>query len=173
MEKLDKKEITRLLDLYFEGESTLVDEQKLRDYFSSAHVEEEFMQVAPLFGYFAGEIEKMDKGDSQSENVVKMDRKRVFNFKFASVAVAASIAIIALTVMPFTKQSSVKLVIDGIAVENRELAMSKADDQLTKLNSLMAKVEQNVGNLEKINRIGDAVSSLGKIGRAATPQNEK
>jgi hypothetical protein len=51
--ELDK--IEALLEKYFEGETTIAEENELKTYFSSAAVAPQLQQYQPLFGYFASE----------------------------------------------------------------------------------------------------------------------
>jgi len=44
-----------LLEKYFEGDTSLWEEQELRDYFSSKTVDKELVAYAPLFQYFKTE----------------------------------------------------------------------------------------------------------------------
>lgn len=49
--ELDKLEI--LLEKYFEGETSIAEENQLKDYFSSSNVAQHLEQYRPLFGYFS------------------------------------------------------------------------------------------------------------------------
>ncbi|WP_026704290.1 hypothetical protein [Flavobacterium soli] len=49
--ELDKLEI--LLEKYFEGETSIAEENQLKDYFSSSNVAQHLQQYKPLFGYFS------------------------------------------------------------------------------------------------------------------------
>lgn len=46
---MNHTQITELLDRYWEGETTLVEERRLRDYFTSGKIDDRFRDVAPLF----------------------------------------------------------------------------------------------------------------------------
>jgi hypothetical protein len=48
-------EVKKLLDKYFEGNTSLREEQSLRDYFSSKTADKEFDRYASLFQYFKTE----------------------------------------------------------------------------------------------------------------------
>ena len=45
--------INNLLEKYFEGETSIAEEKKLKAYFNSYEVKEEHIEYAPLFGFFA------------------------------------------------------------------------------------------------------------------------
>lgn len=46
---MNHTQITELLDRYWEGETTLVEERLLRNYFTSGKIDDRFRDVAPLF----------------------------------------------------------------------------------------------------------------------------
>lgn len=49
--ELDK--IERILEKYFEGETSIVEEKELKDYFASSNVAQHLEHYKPLFGYFS------------------------------------------------------------------------------------------------------------------------
>ncbi|MDR0834892.1 MAG: hypothetical protein LBN93_12070 [Candidatus Symbiothrix sp.] len=53
--KADSTHITALIDKYFEGLTTLQEEQTLRDYFQTEPVAEALKMYQPMFQYFAAE----------------------------------------------------------------------------------------------------------------------
>lgn len=59
--ELDK--IERILEKYFEGETTIAEENELRTYFSSSNVAPPLEQYKPVFGYFAIEKEQRFEQD--------------------------------------------------------------------------------------------------------------
>jgi hypothetical protein len=50
---MEFNKIEVLLEKYFEGETSIAEENELKDYFSSSNVAEHLEQYRPLFGYFA------------------------------------------------------------------------------------------------------------------------
>ncbi|MPM25431.1 hypothetical protein SDC9_71925 [bioreactor metagenome] len=89
---------------------------------------------------------------------------------------AASLVLFTFLMWPQQNENELKLMINGISVNNNELAKSKADDQLERLNSLMAKVGTNVESLDKLSKVHDAMSSLDKVNNmlsmSSTPNNK-
>jgi hypothetical protein len=51
--RADSKHIVNLIDKYFEGLTTLQEEQTLRDYFQQDNIPEELKSYQPMFQYFA------------------------------------------------------------------------------------------------------------------------
>lgn len=49
---MDLQSIEKLLDRYFEGETSIAEEKQLKAYFGSEGVAQHLVQYRPLFGYF-------------------------------------------------------------------------------------------------------------------------
>ena len=74
-----------LLEKYFEGETSIAEENELKNYFSSPDVAPHLEQYKPLFGYFA-EAKKENFG----KDVPLISKKK----KTAWLSIAASIAVL-------------------------------------------------------------------------------
>lgn len=74
-----------LLEKYFEGETSITEENELKNYFSSPDVAPDLEQYKPLFGYFADA-----KKENFEKNVPLIPRKQ----KVAWLSIAASIAVL-------------------------------------------------------------------------------
>lgn len=55
---MESHKIETLLEKYFEGTTTLAEENELKDYFSASKVTSELKQYQPLFAYFSQEKEQ-------------------------------------------------------------------------------------------------------------------
>ena len=82
--ELDK--IEKILEKYFEGETTIAEENELRTYFSSSNVAPPLEQYKPIFGYFA-----IAKEQRFEQNIPLKSKKRSF---VAWLSVAASIVVL-------------------------------------------------------------------------------
>lgn len=101
--EFDKMEA--LLEKYFEGETSIAEENELKDYFSSSDVAPHLEQYRPLFGYFA------EAKEQKLMNNVHLISKKP---KGAWLSIAASIAVlIAVGTYTYFSSNSVK--------ENKEL----------------------------------------------------
>ncbi|HEU4788706.1 MAG TPA: hypothetical protein VFS71_03385 [Flavobacterium sp.] len=74
-----------LLEKYFEGETSIAEENELKDYFSSSNVAPHLEQYRPLFGYFTEAKEQ-----KLTNNVFPVSKKR----KLAWLSIAASIVVL-------------------------------------------------------------------------------
>lgn len=81
--EFDKMEA--LLEKYFEGETSIAEENELKDYFSSSDVAPHLEEYRPLFGYFA------EAKEQKFVSNVSLTSKKP---KVAWLSIAASIAIL-------------------------------------------------------------------------------
>jgi len=81
---MEFSKIEALLEKYFEGETSIAEENELKDYFSSANVAEHLEQYRPLFGYFTEAKEQ-----KFTNNLPLVSKKR----KVAWLSIAASIIV--------------------------------------------------------------------------------
>ncbi|AFU67242.1 hypothetical protein P700755_000186 [Psychroflexus torquis ATCC 700755] len=89
-----KAYITKLLDLYDDGETTLEQERDLKSYFASEFYDKDFEPYALLFSYFETE--------SKTTSKVKLDVESPKPNKFLWLNIAASIVVVIGAVWFFT-----------------------------------------------------------------------
>jgi hypothetical protein len=70
---MDYNNIRKLLDRYWEGESSLQEETQLRDFFAGTNVPEDLKPYQPLFQFFQMEQEKKLDGDFDERLVQKLE----------------------------------------------------------------------------------------------------
>lgn len=81
--ELDK--IENILEKYFQGETTIAEENQLKEYFSSSDVAQHLEQYKPIFGYFS----QVKQQKSTQEIPLKTKRRNV-----AWLSIAASIVVL-------------------------------------------------------------------------------
>ena len=80
----DKRQIEALIEKYFEGLTSLEEEQVLRDYFQREDLPEELKIHAPLFQYFSSEREEVQKTE------VSIRRNKIIRLvRWVSISAAA------------------------------------------------------------------------------------
>ena len=87
---MELKNIEILLEKYFEGETSISEENELRKYFSTADVSPELMQYKPMFGYFS--VAASQK--SEMERPIKAEKSKVIWLSIAA-SVAVMVGIVA------------------------------------------------------------------------------
>lgn len=157
MKRIEVKYIKVLLDKYFNAETTLEEEETLRKYFEGDNTDKELISYKPLFNCFTQE---RDQAGIKKAVVKPSSRRNRIYFRLTSFSVAAAFAVFAYIVVS-ERTDSLKLVVDGIDINNSELALSKADRQMEKINSFMGKYRDGSSRqLDNIKKSGDALSTL-------------
>ncbi|MDO9680936.1 MAG: hypothetical protein Q7262_07965 [Bacteroidales bacterium] len=171
METIDRKRAGDLLERYFEAQTTLHEEQLLREYFSGANIAPEHAVYTQMFCAFAEEREMLNlttRNFSAEDKFTINSNSKKFHFRWMSIAVAAALAIFAFLMMP-ERGDSLKLIIDGVNVKNRELALSKADIHMEQLNSMLGRFRDgSTKQIDNMNKMGDALSSFKSFNKILT-----
>jgi len=142
--------ISKLLDRYFEGETTTHEEDILKEYFLSGNVDSEFEQYRQMFGYFSSERSSLE---SLRPQVVKRSKPIIVfsNFRNAILSISSvAAAAVLLLMLIWPNERSYRLMIGGNKVNDQELAVQIASEQLAKLNSFVSVTDRNVGKLRKV-----------------------
>lgn len=183
MKSINNKCIRDILDKYFEALTTLEEEQMLRDYFAG-EVASEFTIYKPLFDTFSNERQSMINGidntlliegdssindssingSSINDSPIKSIyfKRKSLKFRWLISVAAAAVIVFMLTLLP-GKRDSLQLIVDGVNVNNNELAISMAESQLSHLNYMLNKYKQSNEQLENLSRVGDAMSPLSSM----------
>ncbi|MFD1316148.1 hypothetical protein [Namhaeicola litoreus] len=77
---MESGNIEKLLEKYFEAETTLAEEKQLKEYFSGNQIAEHLAQYRAFFGYFKEEPNHI------SVKEIELPKERKFNMKFISIA---------------------------------------------------------------------------------------
>ena len=84
--------IDQLLEKYWEGETSLQEEQDIKAYFAAGDVLPEHAEMAPLFGYFANVAQVHSEKDFSKE-LVNTPIAKTFNLSYAIRTMAAIFAL--------------------------------------------------------------------------------
>lgn len=90
------KDIDKIIEKYFDGETSLSEEKMLRNYFMQAHIEERHKVYVPMFNFFSEE--------RQEASPQKVKKKHPL---YTWAAIAASIVLIAVIKFTYTPAESV------------------------------------------------------------------
>ena len=148
---MESQIIEKLLDRYFEAETTRAEEAKLKAYFSSGEVAPHLRQYIPVFGYFEeAKTEHFSKEVSYTPKtgLFSEGRKKVYSW----VAIAASIVIIMGVVIQQENQVG-----EFGTYEDPELAMQKTREALEMMAMYMNSGTEDLGYIEEFNSTKDKI----------------
>jgi hypothetical protein len=167
---MSTKEIRILLDKYFEGESSLAEEQRLRTYFNEDVVDPDLKPFQPLFQYLhAAGDEQLSEG-FEADLLQKIQEDQASNeapIRFLStgmwraVAAAVALLVIALVFLPKLNPNIDESVAQQIdweqwEVESEEEAYEKTLAALKLLSSKMnGGAETATGSISSIEKASD------------------
>lgn len=128
------KDIDKIIEKYFEGETSLAEEQLLRDYFCQPDIKEEHKAYAPMFQFFSTER------DSLPEEKTVEKRRRISLPAWISIAasIALLIGVYTLIYTPLENRATKSSVyIDG--------------ERITDINTINSEALNSIENISDMN----------------------
>lgn len=96
---MDCNHIKKLLEKYWEGESSIAEEQELKNYFNGDNIADELKEFQPLFAYLKKEKELTSKQDFSNLEKTSTGTEKALPFLFILKWMAAAASIIFLMTM--------------------------------------------------------------------------
>jgi len=162
---MDWNKIENLLERYYDGETSLAEEQEIRNAFQGGNVPHHLQAEAELMGYIAkAGTEKSSaefKQPSSGGSVVNMQPKRNFSINIRRFIAAASIILIIGVGIKFwgptaagTNDCSnqVLATINNQEICDKELAKEEARKALLLISSKLNKGTNEMGHLKTLNK---------------------
>lgn len=142
---MESQIVEKLLDRYFEAETTGTEEERLKAYFTSGEVAPHLQQYIPMFCFFEqAKTEHFSKEISYTpvETRFSAAKRKVYSW----VAIAASIVILMGIVAQQENQVS-----EFGTYEDPELAMQKTREALEMMSIYMNSGTEELGYIEEFN----------------------
>ena len=146
--------IEQLLEKYENGETTLKEEQQLKNYFSQETVAPHLEMYKPMFAYF-----KVNQ-EEQFTKTLPLKTKRIFNYKWLSVA-----AVAVLMIGFYFKSNNQN---DLGTYEDPELAYNEVVKSLAMISNQFNKGTSTISYLNEINK---GTSALGYLNEFENSKN--
>lgn len=168
MKREDYKEIEMLIEKYFNAETSLEEESRIKDYYRAtphAEIPEAIRSYSEMFGFFESEKSYID---------VPVMRSHSFYtpmLRWGTVA-AAALLLVGFFLFNTGGDNSFRLIINGESVKNSQLAVDVANDRLDKVNSLMQQLNKANSTLNSVAKVERALSPMEKVNSALT-QNKQ
>jgi hypothetical protein len=157
---MDKLSIKNILDRYFEGGSSLEEEQQLKAYFSGEDIDPDLKEFQPLFTFFVQEQNEVIDKDlqlSMESKVVPLRRTVSWKWGIAAAVLISFASWFLINTPPEPKQVSQKIDWSKYEPEDNEQAIQLAFAAFKKTATAMQKGTQTattevkgVGQLVKI-----------------------
>jgi len=142
--------IEKLIEKYFEGETSIAEEKELKAYFSSSDVAQHLEQYKPIFGYFS------QAKQEQFTATIPLQSKRKQK-RLAWISVAASVVVM-LGVGLFAYQNTSETAQENLGViDDPEIAFRETQKALALISKHV-----NTG-IESVNYLGEYQQSKNKI----------
>ncbi len=150
---MESNKVEQLLEAYFDGATTLLQEEQLRTYFTSNNVAPHLESYTALFSAFA-----KAKEDRYNVPIELPKQKKKFNFKRLSGIAAIAVIAISLAAQ-FTTTSIVESEAIVTSYENEEVAIQKTKQAL----GIMGKIfNESTAQLGAVNEFNTTTSNFFK-----------
>jgi hypothetical protein len=147
-----------LVEKYFRGETSLVEEKELKQYFSTENVSPELEIYRALFSEFVQELN--EKAISPLIKVLPKQRKvkRFWFQSFITSGIAATIVFLLWMQLPQSTENYT--IIAGKKIDNTEFTQRYALKKLSKVNVILAKT---MSPLKSFNKVRENIEPLKNI----------
>ena len=161
---MDSKEINELLSRYWSCETSLSEEEQLRDYFKSDDVPADLRETAALFRYFE-ESKKKSLGDisfdkSVLEKVKPSDNGRVRRLLYNSMRIAAGLVVVMMSIWFIrseVRKTTPQEIVD--TYDDPKLAFEETKKALMMISKSFGTAEEQA---KKINMFNEAQEEIKK-----------
>ena len=157
---MDSKKIEELLQKYWDCETSLEEEQQLREYFRDANVSEQTKEAATLFHYFEQQKNKSvnEQFDKTVLRQLKKPEGKVTNLIQISLLIAAGVAVVVAAVF-FVRQEIRKT--EAVAMEDTYDDPKKALEETKKALMMISKgFGRGEQQAKKINLLNEAKDKI-------------
>jgi len=149
--------IEQLLEAYFEGQTTLAEEEQLRSYFEQEDLPEHLQLYQPMFaGFQLAETEEADFD-------IKLPKEKINNFWFFRVA-ASAVIFLGLAGFFFTQNS-------GGYSQEEQLALQSYQEARETMMMLSRNLNQGAESVQLLDAFNTGTESIGLINQLDQSKN--
>ena len=170
---MDSRRIEELLNKYWECETSLEEEQQLREFFNGTHVPEQFKEAAVLFRYFR-ENKKKSIADTGFENKItrklQPSKSKIYHLTYNAMRIAAGIAVLMVAVWFIkteVRKSTPQEIVD--TYDDPQLAFEETKKALLMISKGFGQAEEEA---KKINLFNEAQEEIQKSPKAESTEKE-
>ena len=158
---MDSKRLEELLQRYWECETSLEEEQELREYFCTEQVPEQWKEASTLFHYFEKQRKQTLTGTFDESVVTKINapKGRMMSLVQISLRIAAGVAVVLAAVF-FVRQeirkNSNELVLED-TYDDPEKALEETKKALMMISKGFGRAEAQAKKINLINEAQDKI----------------
>ena len=160
------EKVNDLLERYFKCETTLAEENELKQYFRSKQLSEEHRVYQSLFAAFDEELNQKIIEPIEYK-VVSKNLKSFWIQTFAYSGIAATVALAIWFQRP--KQSENFAMVSGTKIQDTEYAQKYAEKKFNQINDILNRSMKPVDNIEKVRK---DLQPIRKISNVKEQMNE-
>jgi hypothetical protein len=134
--------IEKILDKYFEGETSIAEENELKDYFSSSDVAQHLKPYQPIFGYFSQAKEQ------QFTQEIPLQTKKPNKVMWLSIA-ASVVMMLGVSTMMYFENNESKQFVACTPEDSPELAFEQTQKALALVSEHLNTGIQSVGYINE------------------------
>ena len=161
---MDLNKIDALLERYWNGETSLEEEEQLRDYFRRDGIPEQYRETASLFRYFDGQ-KKKSLGDASFDATVLAKtaapkRGKLVSLVYNAMRIAAGVAVLMMAVWFIrreVRETTPPEIVD--TYDDPKLALEETKKAFLMISKSFGRAEQET---KKINILNEAREEIGK-----------
>jgi len=156
---MDSNQLEELIKKYWDCETSLEEEERLRNWFRAHDVPERFKETAALFTYFDAQKQK-SAGEHFEKHVIKKlsasaPGVKTINLWQTSLRIAAGIAVVAAAIF-FVRKEIIKTH-DIATIEDPQRALEETKKALMMISKGFNTAEQEVKKINVLNEAEDKV----------------
>ncbi len=155
---MDSNQLEELIKKYWNCETSLEEEERLRNWFRTHHVPERFKETAMLFTYFDEQKQKSTSEQFEKEVIKKLPVSgggRTINLWQTSLRIAAGIAVVAAAIF-FVRKEIIKTH-DIATIEDPKRALEETKKALMMISKGFTAAENDAKKINVLNEAEDKV----------------
>ena len=146
---MDYKKIEKLLDKYFEGNTSILEENELKDFFKNSEIPEKFMYAKALFNFY---VDENSIKSQQMSSKTKHKRRNLFLY-ISGIAASILIALFFVFSVQTTENKVIYAYYNGKPIRDKVLAEKYTKQALLAVSQNLDKGTKHLNQLTQLNKI--------------------
>lgn len=154
---MDYKQLETLIKKYWDCETSLEEEERLREWFRTHEVPERFTETAKLFSYFDEQKQKAtgEQFDKQLKVKLNAPKRRRISLWQTSLRIAAGIAVVVAAI--FFVREEIRSKTDLATIEDPHQALEETKKALMMISKGFSAAEKQTKKINVLNEAKDKI----------------